>query len=140
MSSRGRDDGELLVEGVRGGRVIGNPRAWLFGIAQHEFAETLRRRRVSDDARRRLSIGPIELTDQELERTEALVDLEAEAARLNELLARLSADEADALRARIVDEREYGDIADELQCSQAVVPKRVSRGLARLRQAMRATA
>jgi RNA polymerase sigma-70 factor (ECF subfamily) len=53
------------------------------------------------------------------------------------LLAELPRDEAEALRARVVDEQDYREIASELQCSEAVVRKRVSRGLARLRAAMR---
>lgn len=123
---------------ARAERVVENPRAWLYGIARHTFAETLRRGRVSDAARRRLGMEPIELTDAELERTEALVDLEAEADRLDTLLRELPADEAVALRARVIDERDYSDIAAELECSQAVVRKRVSRGLHRLRTALRA--
>ena len=37
------------------------------------------------------------------------------------------------MKARIVDEREYGEIAKDLRCSEAMVRKRVSRGLARSR-------
>jgi RNA polymerase sigma-70 factor (ECF subfamily) len=39
-----------------------------------------------------------------------------------------------AVEARIVDEREYEEIARELQVSEAVVRKRVSRGLEALRR------
>jgi RNA polymerase sigma-70 factor (ECF subfamily) len=119
-------------------RDIENPRAWLYGIAHHTFVATLRRKRVSDAARRRLGIEPIVLTDAELERTEALVDLEAESARLHRLLAELPTEQAEALRARVIDERDYREIASELECSEAVVRKRVSRGLARLRAGLKA--
>jgi RNA polymerase sigma factor (sigma-70 family) len=124
-------------EATRGGAEVRYPRAWLYGIAHHTLAETVRRGRVSDAARRHLGIARIELTDEELERTEALVDLAAESARLEALMQELPADEAQALRARVVDERDYAQIADALQCSEAVVRKRVSRGLARLRSALR---
>jgi RNA polymerase sigma-70 factor (ECF subfamily) len=50
------------------------------------------------------------------------------------LLASLSADERDAVRARVVAERSYAEIAAELRCSELVVRKRVSRGLGRLRE------
>ncbi len=50
---------------------------------------------------------------------------------LDNALAYLPADQAEAVRARIVDEREYEDIARELRTSEAVVRKRVSRGSAR---------
>ncbi|MGO9763978.1 MAG: sigma factor-like helix-turn-helix DNA-binding protein [Solirubrobacteraceae bacterium] len=42
----------------------------------------------------------------------------------------------DALRARILDERDYAQIARELRCSEAVVRKRVSRALRTLRGAL----
>jgi RNA polymerase sigma-70 factor (ECF subfamily) len=48
-------------------------------------------------------------------------------------LSRLPADERTAVRARIVEERNYREIALSLGCSELVVRKRVSRGLARLR-------
>jgi RNA polymerase sigma-70 factor (ECF subfamily) len=51
----------------------------------------------------------------------------------DELLAVLPADERAAVRARVIDELGYGEIARSLGCSEMVVRKRVSRGLARLR-------
>jgi RNA polymerase sigma-70 factor (ECF subfamily) len=41
-----------------------------------------------------------------------------------------------ALQARVLDEREYDDIARELRCSEAVVRKRASRALKTLRTAI----
>jgi RNA polymerase sigma factor (sigma-70 family) len=114
-----------------------NPAAWLYGIARHKLIDSLRRGQVEDVARRRLGFPPIELTDAELERTEALLDLQAEADGLERLLADLPAHERTALQARIVNEREYVEIAAELRCSEAVVRQRVSRGLRRLRAALR---
>jgi RNA polymerase sigma-70 factor (ECF subfamily) len=124
-------------EAARAEVVVRYPRAWLYGIAHNTIAAAIRHRRVSAEARRRLGIAPVELTDEDLERTEALVDLAAERQRMDALLAELPRDEAEALRARVVDEQDYREIASELQCSEAVVRKRVSRGLARLRAAMR---
>jgi RNA polymerase sigma-70 factor (ECF subfamily) len=45
----------------------------------------------------------------------------------------LGADQLAALRARVIDETDYATIARELRTSEAVVRKRVSRALARLR-------
>jgi RNA polymerase sigma-70 factor (ECF subfamily) len=67
------------------------------------------------------------LTNELVERIEAL------SGPALELLDDLPAAQQQALRARVVDEREYAEIAKDLRCSEAVVRKRVSRGLARLR-------
>ena len=58
---------------------------------------------------------------------------DAEAATL---LDGLAADQRRALRAHVIDDEPYGDIAVGLRCSQSVVRKRVSRGLAQLRLAL----
>jgi DNA-directed RNA polymerase specialized sigma24 family protein len=42
-------------------------------------------------------------------------------------------DQQVAVRARVIDERGYPDIAKDLRCSEAVVRKRVSRGLGTIR-------
>ncbi|HET6865314.1 MAG TPA: RNA polymerase sigma factor [Solirubrobacteraceae bacterium] len=100
--------------------------AWLFAIAQNKLADSRRRGRVEDAARRRLGMAPLELDDEDLRRVEACAGADA-------LLETLLADERAAVRARVLDEQSYEEIAGRLECSQAVVRKRVSRGLARLR-------
>jgi RNA polymerase sigma-70 factor (ECF subfamily) len=100
--------------------------AWLFGIAQNKLADSRRRGRVEDAARRRLGMAPLVLDDGDLRRVE-------ECAGADALLDALPGDERDAVRARVLDEQSYAEIAGRLECSQAVVRKRVSRGLARLR-------
>jgi len=45
----------------------------------------------------------------------------------------LPVDERAAVSARVIEERDYDDIAQSLGCSEMVVRKRVSRGLTRLR-------
>jgi DNA-directed RNA polymerase specialized sigma24 family protein len=47
---------------------------------------------------------------------------------------RLPADQRAAIEARVVDEQEYEQIAAATQTSEAVIRKRVSRGLASLRR------
>jgi RNA polymerase sigma-70 factor (ECF subfamily) len=108
--------------------------AWLFGIAQHKLADSRRRGRVSDRARRRLGMPPIELEDDDLDRIEREAGTDG---RALELLDALPAEQRQAVSARIVDQTPYDEIARELSCSQAVVRKRVSRGLARLRDELR---
>jgi DNA-directed RNA polymerase specialized sigma24 family protein len=89
----------------------------------------LRRGAVEDRARRRLGMAPLELTDAALERVEALAGSEVALAAL----AELPEDQRAAVRARVVDERGYGEIALAAQTSESVIRKRVSRGLAGMR-------
>jgi RNA polymerase sigma factor (sigma-70 family) len=77
---------------------------------------------------------PLALDDELIARIEA-----AGEDRVLSLLAALPEDQRRALQARALDEREYDEIAAELQCSESVVRKRVSRGLAALRTRLGAT-
>jgi RNA polymerase sigma-70 factor (ECF subfamily) len=107
-------------------------RAWLFGIADHKLADSARRRRIDDRARRRLGIERLELPDQELERVEELADLERAGGRLEALVDDLPPAEREAVLARVVRERSYVELAEALGVSRETARKRVSRGLARL--------
>jgi RNA polymerase sigma-70 factor (ECF subfamily) len=107
--------------------------AWLFTIARRKLIDSWRRGRVEDAARRKLGLEPIELDDGGLARIDALVDEEREPRPLVELMQRLPADQREALRLRVIDERDYPDIARELECSEAVVRQRVSRATRSLR-------
>jgi RNA polymerase sigma factor (sigma-70 family) len=103
--------------------------AWLYGIAAHKLADSRRRGRVEDEARRRLAFEPLAIDDEELARVQEMADPgAAEAAVLT-----LPAAQRDAVLARIVDERPYTEIAHEMQCSELLVRQRVSRGLRALR-------
>jgi len=77
----------------------------------------------------RLGMPTLALDDELIERIEASVGDQPAL----ELLATLPDDQRDALRARVIEERSYGEIAGELACSESVVRKRVSRALATLR-------
>ena len=112
---------------------VAPPRAWLYAIARHKLLDSLRHGRVEDDARRRLGMRPVELTDDDLARVEEIAAAEQPGGAALELLDELPDDVRAALGARILDSRDYADIAGELRCSEQVVRKRVSRGLAHLR-------
>ena len=73
----------------------------------------------------------LELTDEDIARIESLGGLEA-----GELIEVLVPDQRVAVKAHVVDERDYAEIAHDLHVSEAVVRKRVSRGLAALRHRM----
>jgi RNA polymerase sigma-70 factor (ECF subfamily) len=110
---------------------LGTARAWLFGIARHELAQSWRRGRVEAQARRRLGMEPLVLSDENLERIDRLGD--AGVIDALELLQALPADQRAAVRARVIDGLEYSEVATVLGCSEMVVRQRVSRGLRRLR-------
>lgn len=104
--------------------------AWLLTIARNKLLDSLRRGRVEDEARCRLHLERLELTDEDLEAVERM---SAQAQTLPQLLELLPDDQLRAVQAHVLDERDYAEIAAELQISKAVVRKRVSRGLQRLR-------
>jgi RNA polymerase sigma-70 factor (ECF subfamily) len=102
---------------------------WLYGIARRQLAHAHRRGAVEDRARRRLGMAPLALDDTTLAEVEALADVAA----LSAALSTLPSDQRDAVRSRVLDDREYADIALSARTSESVVRKRVSRGLAGLR-------
>lgn len=108
---------------------LGTAAGWLFGIARNLLARSRERGRVEDRARRQLGMPLLALDDVLIERLESVAADTGALALLDQLPAR----QRHAVTARIVDERGYGEIAHELRCSESVVRKRVSRGLASLR-------
>ena len=108
------------------------PRAWLFAIARHKLSEALRSSRIQDEARRALAMQPVQLDDEAIE----IVETTARAAAV-ELLETLGPEQRDAIRAHHLEDRGYAEIAAELRCSESVVRKRVSRGLAALQTQLR---
>jgi RNA polymerase sigma-70 factor (ECF subfamily) len=107
-------------------------RAWLFAIARHKLSEAVRRNRVQDEARRALAMEPIHLDDEAIE----ILEKRARAAAV-QLLETLAPEQRDAIAARHIEDRDYADIATELHCSESVIRKRVSRGLAALQAELR---
>jgi RNA polymerase sigma factor (sigma-70 family) len=107
----------------------GTPETWLLGIAAHKVSDAQRRGHVERRAQRRLGIPPIEWTDEDLARVAALGDGRPVAT----LLEQLPDDQRTAVRARVVEERSYEEVASRLGVSEATARKRVSRGLASLR-------
>lgn len=108
-------------------------RSWLLGIAQNKLRESARRHRVETTARARLGIPPLEFCDEDLERIEQLCD---EASNALVLLDQLPPAQRDAVRGRVIDEREYRELAQQLSCSEHLVRQNVSRGLRRLRNGL----
>ncbi|HWF34730.1 MAG TPA: RNA polymerase sigma factor [Solirubrobacteraceae bacterium] len=108
----------------------GEPRAWLFGIAHNILARSIRRGRVEDETRRRLGMSALVIDDDALERVEALASMDGSSlAALTGLPDLLR----EAVSGRVLEEREYRELAGALACSESVVRQRVKRGLARIR-------
>ena len=110
----------------------GTAGAWLYGIAMKKLADAQRRGYAERRACRRLGLERIELTDADVAHIEALGE-QPTASALVELLV---SDQRDAVRAHVVDDRSYAEIASAQHVSEAVVRKRVSRGLASVRERM----
>lgn len=111
-------------------RELGEPRAWLFGIARHVLLRSIRRGRVEDRTRRRFGMAVLVIDDEALERVEAAASGKKAVAFALEGLSEVL---REAVAGRVVDEREYRELAEVLQCSESVVRQRVRRGLAQMR-------
>jgi RNA polymerase sigma-70 factor (ECF subfamily) len=108
---------------------LGAPSTWLYGIAAHKLGDWRRRGYAEDRARRRLGIERPALTEHDLSEFSRLAD----EVTVVELLDDLPADQRSAVRARLLDDRDYGEIATTEGVSEAAIRQRVSRGLAGLR-------
>jgi RNA polymerase sigma factor (sigma-70 family) len=109
---------------------LGPARGWLFGIANKKLAASRRRQALEQAARHKLGVRRLEFTDEMLERVEDAVD--AAQGEYLRGLERLKPDERAAVEARVIDERDYSDIAARSDATEAAIRQRVSRGLARL--------
>jgi RNA polymerase sigma factor (sigma-70 family) len=102
---------------------------WLFGIAQHKLADFRRRGAAEDRMRERLGMQPVPVSAEDAEMIRWLgEDVAAQ------MVEELPDDQRDAIRAHVLDERDYADIARTHHLSEATVRKRVSRGLKVLRE------
>ena len=110
------------------------PVAWLFAIARNKLIDAHRHGQVDERARREAGLQPLVLDDGDLLRIDSLTD----EGRILGLLERLPIDQREAVRAYIIDEHSYPEIANTTQTSQMVVRQRVSRGLRRLRKMLEA--
>jgi RNA polymerase sigma factor (sigma-70 family) len=107
-------------------------RGWLFGIANHKVADARRRRSRELRALKRLGIERVVVHDEQLEQVEELVDAQRAGPRLALFVAGLPERQRDAVLARVVEERDYGELAAAAGTTSVGARKLVSRGLARL--------
>ena len=101
---------------------------WLLGIARNLIVDSARRGQVEAVSRVRLGMAAVEVDDEQLMRIAA-----RGTGDLNAALGSMPADQREAVLRRVVLDESYSTIAERLRCSEQVVRKRVSRGLASLR-------
>lgn len=103
--------------------------AWLFAIARSQLSHYWRRSIAERRALALVRADPPSLAQSELDRIEELAGVLELRRRVRRAIAELNALQAYAVTQRIVEERGYDELAQELGVSQDVVRARVSRGL-----------
>jgi RNA polymerase sigma-70 factor (ECF subfamily) len=88
---------------------------------------------VESGARERIGMRVLELDAADLGEVENLANCLPHETPALDLLERLPEPQREAIRARMLDELDYPEVARDLHCSEAVVRQRVSRGLRELR-------
>jgi len=105
---------------------------WLYQIARRQLGRYYRTGRVQARARRRLGLPERPVSTADLERVEELIDFEHLGRAVARALATLSPKEREVITLRVVEERDYSDVAVRLRCSEQAARARVSRALRRL--------
>lgn len=122
------------VDRYEPGRGTGS--AWLFGIANHQFHKYLRRGDVARRYRSRLGVTTPSVSEDDVERIEALADIKVLLPRLDAALALLSAGVRAAVELRVGQDLPYAEVAARLGCTEGSARVRVARGLKTLTAAM----
>ena len=118
LSARGRFEARRVPASV-----------WLFAIAHHKLTDYHRRGSAEDRMRRRLGIERVPVGAEDAEMIRLLGEEVA-----FQLVSELPPEQRDAVRAHVLEDRDYGEIARASVTSEATVRKRVSRGLTALRE------
>jgi RNA polymerase sigma factor (sigma-70 family) len=113
-------------------RAKGDARGWLFGIAKMTLLTSYRQQGAERSARERLGHTVSGYSDEAWDEVEARID--AALPGLVEGIEELPRAERRAVVARVLDERDYSEIAASEEASEAAIRQRVKRGLARLRK------
>jgi RNA polymerase sigma-70 factor (ECF subfamily) len=113
-------------------------RLWLLAIATRRIADV--RRRHGSEARRHQRLGSEAVVLTQLDRDSYAELFASEDRRARDALTDLPPLQQQAVRARILGERDYAEIAEALGLSQPATRQHVSRGLSALRRKLRRTA
>jgi len=108
----------------------GDGRRWLFGIARIAMLASNRLGGAEEAVRLKIAVATRAYTDEDWEQADARVD-----SSLSDVVAGLgdlTDEERDAVVARVIEDRDYTDIARRQGTSEAAIRQRVSRGLRKL--------
>ncbi len=111
------------------GRCAEEEQGWLFAIARGLLHGYWRKGRVEQAAVARIGLERPSLGTEDIEYLHRQAGLDGLRVRLSEALDAVRPDQAAAIRARVLEEREYAEIAAEFQTTPDVIRARVSRGL-----------
>jgi RNA polymerase sigma factor (sigma-70 family) len=111
-------------------------RAWMWTVARHQLYRWRERGIVERRSIERLGIPVATLGQVEYERIEDLADLQRVRPQLEQALDQLGSEQREALQLRVLEQREYDDIAQQCGASPQVIRARVSRGLRQLAKSL----
>jgi RNA polymerase sigma factor (sigma-70 family) len=126
------------IDGFRG-ETEEQGRAWMWTVARHQLYRWRERGIVERRSIERLGIPIATLGQVEYERIEDLADLQRVRPQLEQALDQLGSEQREALRLRVLEHREYDDIAQQCGASPQVIRARVSRGLRQLAKSLAET-
>ena len=102
---------------------------WLFGIARNLLSTYWRKGHSEQSAARRLGLERAPLGTEDIEYLHHRAGLGELRARLAATLGAVTPEQAAAITARVLQERDYAEIATEFNTTPDVIRARVSRGL-----------
>ena len=123
------------IDGFRG-ETEEQGRAWMWTVARHQLYRWRERGIVERRSLERLGVPIATLGQVEYERIEDLADLQRVRPQLEQALDQLGSEQREALRLRVLEHREYDDIAQHCGASAQVIRARVSRGLRQLAKSL----
>jgi RNA polymerase sigma factor (sigma-70 family) len=123
------------IDGFRG-ETEDQGRAWMWTVARHQLYRWRERGIVERRSIERLGMPVASLGQVEYERIEDLADLQRVRPQLEQALDQLGSEQRQALQLRVLEHRDYDDIAQQCGASEQVVRARVSRGLRQLAKSL----
>jgi RNA polymerase sigma factor (sigma-70 family) len=105
---------------------------WLYGIGRHELSRYFRTGAVDARARRKLGMPERQVSPEDYDRIEELIDFEQVGRAIGQAFSLLSEEQREALTLRVIEGRSYREVGEALQVTEETARARVSRGLKRL--------